>query len=175
MQLCHDALHFLSCAGIDNGSPGEASQAVLNNSQFLFLTPGLKNFPEKIAAIKTGNKLLRGPQRQLLHDIRANLVCGSSRKRYGLGPAQAVKGLSDPQIIGPEIMAPLGYAVSLIHSHHGNGVLPHCLNKKMISESFRGGIDQLYLACCDLLKGFLLLSQPHQAVNGSDRQVEHTE
>ena len=91
------------------------------------------------------------------------------------GPAERVQGLSDAEVIGTKVVAPLGDAVGFIHGHERYRLLAEGADERPVAQPFGGGIHQLISPGGNLLQNFLLLPEAHEAVNGHGGKIHHPE
>ena len=68
-----------------------------------------------------------------------------------------LKGAVEAKIVGPKIVAPLGKAVGLVHSHQGNGNAGKGMEEVSVTEAFGGNVDDLGLAFAQFIEFIVLL------------------
>ncbi len=79
-------------------------------------------------------------------DIAPDFRRGRRGERRNLGAAQRFEHLIEPEIIGPEIVAPHREAMRLIHGKKGDCALPERFEKRAAAKTFRRDVDQFELA-----------------------------
>ena len=108
------------------------------------LVGGGAHVKEQVGPVEAGDLTSRILKLQQPHDVLPDLGCGSGGEGGHHGPVgQGADEVCDLQIAGPEVLAPLGDAVGLIHRHQGDGHLPGQGGKPLSAQPLRGDIDQL--------------------------------
>ena len=84
---------------------------------------------------------------ELCQDIFPDFLRGRRGERADLPDCEFFGGLSEVQIRWPEIMAPLAYAVGLIHDEHVGRVVTEKAPERVRLESFRRDVKKVNVAC----------------------------
>ena len=98
----------------------------------------------QIGPVKACNAPGRVLQAQKPEDILPDLGGGrGSKGRHHGSLGQRCHKVRDAQVAGPEILPPLGDAVSLVHGHQGDAQLPGQGGKAICLQPLRGHIQEL--------------------------------
>ncbi len=116
LQHLTHRLHIFPGGAIDNAA---FFPPLLHKSQKPgVLIPGPDHPKVQVGPVKTGGHHLRIPETQHLNDVLLHLCRGSRGEgSHHRSHRQLLQKLRNLQIAGPEILAPLGHAVGLIHCH----------------------------------------------------------
>ena len=102
----------------------------------------------EVDAIEAGDDSARLVEGELLDDVVAHLWRSSGRQRDRWRIAQALAGSGDPQVAGPEIVAPLAYAMRFINSQKTDAHVLQALGDGAEVETLRCEIKEAYLTAC---------------------------
>src|SRR3972149_6498983 len=73
------------------------------------------------------------------------LGCGGGGKGGHRDIREALRDTGQAEIIRPEVMAPLRYAVGLVYGKKGDGNALQCFDETWHGKAFRGDVEQFYL------------------------------
>ena len=117
----------------------------------LVLVPGPDHLEKEIGPVKARGDPQGVPELQQGFDVPAHRRRGGGGEGPHRGPdREGTDQLRDFQIAGPEILAPLGDAVGLVHGNQGDGQLLQQAAEALRLEAFRGNIEELALPPADL-------------------------
>ena len=161
IQEFTDGLHVFSGGAVDNAAfPLPGGQEAQKLDILALRVAHLKVQIGPVEACDPGHGMI---QLQQPPDILPHLSGGGG----GIGAhhrtlGQSVDKLHDPQIAGPEILAPLGDTVGLVHCHEGNAHLLRQSGEALVIQSLRGHIQNFDISlievavhrfCVDTLQG----------------------
>ena len=105
------------------------------------LVPGPDHLKKEVWPVKAGGDAQGVPELQQGFDVPPHRRRGRGGERpHGRPDGQGAHQLRDFQIAGPEVLAPLGDAVGLVHRHQGDGQLPQQAAEALGLEPFRGNV-----------------------------------
>ena len=118
-----------------------------NKIQQLFVCVGLWCNPIlNIGAIKATDEMPGGGQRQPFRNLFSRALI-SGRCQCDTGDAGKFLGQhAQLKVVGPEIVPPLGDAVSLVYGKQRQGRVMQQLNGSRLNQPFRRAIEQVQLA-----------------------------
>ena len=135
-------LHILPGGTVDDAAL--AGAALHQLQQRRPLVRRLLDLKIQVLPVKAGGQLQRVPQVQQAADVRLHVRRGGGGEGSHRGPVgQALHKGGDVQVGGPEILAPLGDAVGLVHRHQGDVCLPHKGLEALGLQPLRGHVDDL--------------------------------
>ena len=127
----------------------------------------------QVGPVKAGGHPLGGLQLQLRLDVLPHPGrCGGRERRHHGPPGQAVNHFSDAQIGGPEVVAPLGHAVRLVHHQQRHVQRVQQLHEPRRFHALRRHVQQLCVAPGHLIQRLANLTRAHGAV---DHHGAHTQ
>ena len=110
-----------------------------------------------IGAIETVNEALRALEVELRFDFAEGAPVGRCRQRNARNPGKTLMQACQVLVIGPEVVAPLRYAVRLVDGEQGEATLAEQLQKIIAKRPFRRHVEQVDIASQDLSPGLELL------------------
>ena len=135
-------LHILPGGTVDDAAL--AGAALHQLQQRRPLVRRLLDLKIQVLPVKAGGQLQRVLQVQQAVDVRLHVRRGGGGEGSHRGPVgQALHKGGDVQVGGPEILAPLGDAVGLVHRHQGDVCLPHKGLEALGLQPLRGHVDDL--------------------------------
>ena len=154
-----------------SGESGDASgdqfgDLVDDGAAFLLVLMVALHFQADVGPVEAVDQDQRDGHAEAGQDLLAHRGRGGGCQRSGGRVAQALADLAEPEVVGPEIVAPGGDAVGLVHHEQGDVQRRDPFHRACLGELFRGEEEERRLAAFHRPPGALLLGG---AVRGVDR------
>src|SRR5665213_2796261 len=141
---------LLDSRRIDDARTLCLTQQVLDYMILQIVVYGSHNIEAQIRARKSRHSDERITHSELTNDVVANcLGCGRCERQYR-GPANTLRYGTECQVVWPEIVTPLRYAMSLVDDEKRHLSLQQLPKKVPISESFRGHVEYFAFTLSEL-------------------------
>src|SRR6185437_1881776 len=114
-ELFVQSCRFLDRRGVDDASAGGIVQQVLDYAILEIVVDRSNHFKAKIRSRESCNGYIGIAHPQLTDDIVANDLRRGSRQSQNWWPADALRYRAEGEIIGTEVVSPLGNTVRFIH------------------------------------------------------------
>lgn len=101
----------------------------------------------------------------MLQDVVPHFGRSRGGKGGGLRPADPVQRLAQPQVVRPEIVAPLTQTVRLVDGEEGDFHLLQRREKRLVAEALRRHVDQLEPSVAKVAQAVALLGPRDGAVD----------
>jgi len=101
------------------------------------------HFKAQVGPVEPLNDLHRPAHLQLLDDLRSNRGCGGRGQRDHPRRAQALHDVTDPEVVGPEVVPPGGHAVRFIDGEQRDPGLRQPVDDGVIRQLLRRQEDEL--------------------------------
>ena len=124
---------------------------------FLRLVRDVRDEQLQIGPRESRHEFPRLAQTKMRQDIAAHFRCGRRGERRHLRAAQRFQNLIEPEIIGPEIVAPHRETMRFVDREKRDRALAERFQKRPTPETFRRDVDELEFAsrqCADALALF---------------------
>ena len=177
VQQGPDVLDGLLGGDVDDPRPralriGQADlhEQLLEDLALLALVAAADDLVGEVRPVEPGDHRERVGQGEFPADVAPHLGGGGGGEGQGRRPAEAVAGLLQPAVVGPEVVPPLADAVGLVHReqpypHGGHGGV-----EPAVAEALGGDEDELVAAGLDRADAFVLLVGVQAAVDEGRRQ-----
>src|SRR5262249_32283643 len=129
--------------GVNYSRPAGSRDDPANLVELLFLRTGVKNAQRQIGTVKAGDEDSRAAQSQLFDYVGPYLRRGGSRQGDHLRTAQALDRLAQPEIVGPEVMPPIRYAVGFVNRKEFHLHVLQRVHEGLVAKSLGRDIDKL--------------------------------
>ena len=110
--------------GVDDSRPGRLPEELQQHVGLLALGPRALDLVEEVRPREAGDEGPRLAEVELLNDVAADLVGGGGRQGDGRRPAQRAAEVSQPAVVGPEVVSPLADAMGLVDRQQLDPALP---------------------------------------------------
>ncbi|MNK83643.1 hypothetical protein D3C87_1034630 [compost metagenome] len=97
----------------------------------------------QVRPVEAGDEDRRVLEAQLLDDVLADFRSGGRGGREHRGPPQEGEGIPEAQVVGPEVVAPLGETVRLVDGQARNRHPLERGDERAVAEALGGDVDEL--------------------------------
>ncbi|MEJ7716608.1 MAG: hypothetical protein WKF31_01085 [Thermoleophilaceae bacterium] len=124
-------------AGVDDGGEGVLAAQRLEQQRVLLVAARMGDREGEVRPVEARRHPERVSQPQPAHDVGGDLGGGRGRRGHHGARAHEAGGVGQPEVVGPEVVAPLRHAVGLVHHEETHARLPHPLGES--GEEKRSG------------------------------------
>ena len=136
----------LSSRRVNDARAGRVAEECEQDFVLLAHVTRLLDLETQIRSSETGNKRTRLDQTQQPSDVPLDGRRGGGRECNCLRKSQTFAELSEPCVVGTEVMAPFADAMGFINGKQLNLGLPDGVQKLAVSQAFRSDIHQVEFA-----------------------------
>jgi hypothetical protein len=173
-QTCRHCISGSLGGGVNDSGPSDAAQRVQRRTELSVVAAGVGHLPAQVRPVESFNADHRVAHGQSVHDVAAD-ARGRGRGDGDEGRARKEKALgAQPAVGGPEVVAPLGNAVRLVHDDESDAHASDAAEEVGRVEAFWRYVDEAQLAALQRGHPVLHLALAQRAVEVGRRDPRET-